>query len=117
MQCTAQKLSESMLIALEVAVEFWLALTWSPQAQWLSASDSSSVLQDEVSLCIPFNAVFGFLHNTMLTIFITSYHCLPHKIHGKFVFADHLVALMHCTICQSKALRSCRGIPSSLKYM
>jgi hypothetical protein len=25
-----------MLLAIEVAVEYYLALTWSPQAQWLS---------------------------------------------------------------------------------
>ena len=37
-----------MLIALEVAVEYWLALSWSPQAQWLSGSGSSSALKEEV---------------------------------------------------------------------
>ena len=39
-----------MLLALEVAVEFWLALSWSPQAQWLSGSGSSSALKDEVGV-------------------------------------------------------------------
>ena len=38
-----------MLLALEVALEYWLALSWSPQAQWLSGSGSSSELKDEVS--------------------------------------------------------------------
>ena len=39
-----------MLLALEVAVEYWLALSWSPQAQWLSGSGSSSALKDEVHI-------------------------------------------------------------------
>ena len=38
-----------MLLALEVAVEYWLALSWSPQAQWLSGSASSSALKEEVN--------------------------------------------------------------------
>ena len=39
-----------MLIAIEVAVEYWLALTWSPQAQWLSEVSKSGIIQDEVSI-------------------------------------------------------------------
>lgn len=50
-QAVAAALSSHMLLALEVAVEYWLALSWSPQAQWLSGSGSSSELKDEV--CIP----------------------------------------------------------------
>ncbi len=39
-----------MLLSIEVAVEYWLSLTWSPQAQWLSDSTHDSPLRDEVSL-------------------------------------------------------------------
>ena len=54
LQIIASQLSRVMLIAIEVAVEYWLALTWSPQAQWLSEVSKSGVIQDEVSpvLCI-----------------------------------------------------------------
>lgn len=38
-----------MLLSIEVAVEYWLSLTWSPQAQWLSDSTHDSPLRDEVS--------------------------------------------------------------------
>lgn len=48
LQIVAAGLSSHMLLALEVAVEFWLALSWSPQAQWLSGSGSSSALKEEV---------------------------------------------------------------------
>lgn len=48
MQIVAAGLSSHMLLALEVAVEYWLALSWSPQAQWLSGSGSSSTLKGEV---------------------------------------------------------------------
>lgn len=48
LQVMASSLSSSMLMALEVAVEYWLALSWSPQAQWLAESETSSVLQHEV---------------------------------------------------------------------
>jgi hypothetical protein len=37
-----------MLLAIEVAVEYWLALTWSPQAQWLNEVAKSGIIQDEV---------------------------------------------------------------------
>jgi hypothetical protein len=49
LQIIASQLSRVMLIAIEVAVEYWLALTWSPQAQWLSEVSKSGVIQDEVS--------------------------------------------------------------------
>lgn len=42
-----------MLLAMEVAVEYWLALSWSPQAQWLAESDVSSALQSEVKILAP----------------------------------------------------------------
>ena len=48
LQIIASELSRVMLIAIEVAVEYWLALTWSPQAQWLSEVTKSGVIQDEV---------------------------------------------------------------------
>ena len=48
LQVIASELSRVMLIAIEVAVEYWLALTWSPQAQWLSEVSKSGVIQDEV---------------------------------------------------------------------
>ena len=48
LQMMASSLSGVMLLALEVAVEYWLALSWSPQAQWLSESEVSSILQSEV---------------------------------------------------------------------
>jgi hypothetical protein len=37
-----------MLQAIECAVEFWLALEWSPQAQWLLEASETGPLQDEV---------------------------------------------------------------------
>jgi hypothetical protein len=49
LQIIAGQLSRVMLIAIEVAVEYWLALTWSPQAQWLSEVSKSGFIQDEVS--------------------------------------------------------------------
>ena len=49
-QIIASELSRVMLIAIEVAVEYWLALTWSPQAQWLSEVSKSGIIQDEVSI-------------------------------------------------------------------
>lgn len=42
-------LSKTMLLSIEVAVEYWLSLTWSPQAQWLSDSTHDSPLRAEVS--------------------------------------------------------------------
>ena len=49
-QIIASELSRVMLIGIEVAVEYWLALTWSPQAQWLSEVSKSGIIQDEVSI-------------------------------------------------------------------
>ncbi|EIE21844.1 hypothetical protein COCSUDRAFT_56295 [Coccomyxa subellipsoidea C-169] len=43
-----RQLSGVMLLSIEVAVEYWLALTWSPQAQWLNELAKSGVIQDEV---------------------------------------------------------------------
>lgn len=40
-----------MLLSIEVAVEYWLALTWSPQAQWLNELAKNGIIQDEV--CTP----------------------------------------------------------------
>lgn len=52
LQVIASELSRVMLIAIEVAVEYWLALTWSPQAQWLSEVSKSGIIQDEVPPCL-----------------------------------------------------------------
>ncbi|KAL3155128.1 Son of sevenless 1, variant 2 [Trebouxia sp. C0009 RCD-2024] len=41
-------LSKTMLLSIEVAVEYWLSLTWSPQAQWLCDSTHDSPLRDEI---------------------------------------------------------------------
>ena len=41
-----------MLLSIEVAVEYWLSLTWSPQAQWLCDSTHDSPLRDEVNQCL-----------------------------------------------------------------
>ncbi len=38
-------LSRVMLVACEVAVEYWMALTWSPQAQWLREAQQAGALQ------------------------------------------------------------------------
>lgn len=38
------QLSRVMLVGIEVAVEYWLALSHSPQAQWLRYSDPSGCL-------------------------------------------------------------------------
>lgn len=38
-------LSGTMLVACESAIEYWLALTWSPQAQWLRESERAGKLQ------------------------------------------------------------------------
>jgi len=50
-QLLGSQLSKVMLIAIEVAVEYWLALTWSPQAQWLNEDSKSGVIQNEASHC------------------------------------------------------------------
>ena len=42
-----------MLLSIEVAVEYWLSLTWSPQAQWLCDSTHDSPLRDEVNALPP----------------------------------------------------------------
>ncbi len=34
-----------MLVACEVAVEYWMALTWSPQAQWLREAQQAGAMQ------------------------------------------------------------------------
>ena len=39
-----------MLLSIEVAVEYWLALTWSPQAQWLNELAKNGIIQDEVCI-------------------------------------------------------------------
>lgn len=50
MQAMSTRLSRVMLLAIEVAVEFWLSLQWSPQAQWLRDADTpSGSLREEVS--------------------------------------------------------------------
>ncbi|GAB4814387.1 hypothetical protein N2152v2_001433 [Parachlorella kessleri] len=42
-------LSRVMLVACEVAVEYWMSLTWSPQAQWLREAQQAGVLQAEIA--------------------------------------------------------------------
>lgn len=48
-------LSSTMLVASEVAVEYWLALSWSPQAQWLRESQQAGPLQAST----PSRVVYG----------------------------------------------------------
>ena len=48
LQLLGSRLSRVMLLAIEVAVEYWLALTWSPQAQWLNEIAKTGIIQDEV---------------------------------------------------------------------
>lgn len=61
-QAVAAGLSGHMLLSLEVAVEYWLALSWSPQAQWLSGSGASSALQHEVDTSHkPLRTASGYL--------------------------------------------------------
>ena len=48
-QVLGSVLSRTMLLSIEVAVEYWLSLTWSPQAQWLCDSTHDSPLRDEVN--------------------------------------------------------------------
>lgn len=67
-QIIASQLSRVMLIAIEVAVEYWLALTWSPQAQWLSEVSKSGVIQDEVSPVRPMCAGMSMLEWLSLQI-------------------------------------------------
>ena len=47
-QLLGQVLGGTMLLSIEVAVEYWLALTWCPQAQWLNDAAQKGQLQDEV---------------------------------------------------------------------
>ena len=49
-QLLGQVLGGTMLLSIEVAVEYWLALTWCPQAQWLNDAAQKGQLQDEVRL-------------------------------------------------------------------
>ena len=66
-QVLGSVLSRTMLLSIEVAVEYWLSLTWSPQAQWLCDSTHDSPLRDEVNecllICLPPNADFRCLWN------------------------------------------------------
>ena len=84
LQLVAQRLGDSMLIALEVAVEFWLALSWTPQAQWLAGSGSSSALHDEVS---PSAALCVQLNNMQ-----RRYTCCSQKLHTNTAFTSMLPA-------------------------
>lgn len=34
-----------MLVACEVAVEYWMALTWSPQVEWMREAQHAGALQ------------------------------------------------------------------------
>ena len=45
-QLLGQVLGGTMLLSIEVAVEYWLALTWCPQAQWLNDAAQKGQLQD-----------------------------------------------------------------------
>ena len=56
-----------MLLSIEVAVEYWLSLTWSPQAQWLSDSAHDSPLRFEVRHLQLFN-----LHDVNPKMHLTS---------------------------------------------
>ena len=52
-QLLGSGLSRVMLQAIECAVEFWLALEWSPQAQWLLEASETGPLQEEVRALQP----------------------------------------------------------------
>jgi hypothetical protein len=45
---TGRALGQVMLRALEVSIELWLALSWSPQAQWLNEDAHGGPLALEV---------------------------------------------------------------------
>lgn len=48
-QALNREMSQVMLLTIEVAMEFWLSLQWSPQVQWLRDADTPcSSLQQEV---------------------------------------------------------------------
>ena len=47
-QVLSQRLSHVMLLAIEVAVEMWLGLQWTPQAQIMKATAQHSSLSKEV---------------------------------------------------------------------
>ena len=48
-------LSGAMLVACEVAVEYWMGLTWSPQAQWLRESQQAGPLQVRAGATLRFH--------------------------------------------------------------
>ena len=51
LQAMSKEMSRVMLLTLEVAMEFWLSLQWSPQAQWLREAETpSGVLREEVNI-------------------------------------------------------------------
>ena len=50
MQLVTQQLSLVMLLAIEVAVEFWLSLKFTPQAQLLSDLEAHTSLAKEVCI-------------------------------------------------------------------
>lgn len=52
-QAVSFELSRVMLLAIEVAIELWLALQWSPQAQWLRNSPSGSLRQEACDKRLP----------------------------------------------------------------
>lgn len=77
-------LSRTMLLSIEVAVEYWLSLTWSPQAQWLCDSTHDSPLRDEVSESVPAllphcNCLWNSL---WYSVYI--YTCQKGHVHHKF---------------------------------
>ena len=61
-------LSRTMLLSIEVAVEYWLSLTWSPQAQWLSDSTHDSPLREEVSPSCSCELPCVTFHSTCLDV-------------------------------------------------
>jgi len=60
------QLSSTMLVGIEVAVEYWLALSHSPQAQWLRYSDPSGCLLVRLRLaqrCVPWSCCSLHTHS------------------------------------------------------
>lgn len=67
------QLSSVMLVSIEAAVEFWLALSWSPQAQWLRYSDPSGCLL--VGTTTINHAIIAARQHRVTTLHINNIYC------------------------------------------
>lgn len=107
MQVLGAILSRTMLLSIEVAVEYWLSLTWSPQAQWLSDSAHESPLRVEVRQLSAHGYLWLLVHYSILQgrpLRISfcrhrAYHCTTKRLYIQPASCDALGApLFGCAV-------------------